>query len=111
MSFEIDPSSDALVIVDVQNDFCPGGALGVPDGDRVVPVLNRYAARFASLGGVVFATRDWHPARTKHFKEHGGRLILFAVPDVVQEVLDFMKLPSILHVAPDEAAARALAAS
>jgi nicotinamidase/pyrazinamidase len=72
MSFQIDPSSDALVIVDVQNDFCPGGALAVPDGDRVVPVLNRYAARFASLGGTVFATRDWHPARTKHFKEHGG---------------------------------------
>ncbi|PYM21291.1 MAG: nicotinamidase [Candidatus Rokuibacteriota bacterium] len=72
MSFQIDPTSDALVIVDVQNDFCPGGALPVPDGDRVVPVLNRYAARFASLGGIVFATRDWHPARTKHFKEFGG---------------------------------------
>ena len=72
MSFQIDPSSDALVIVDVQNDFCPGGALAVQDGDRVVPLLNRYAARFAALGGAVFATRDWHPARTKHFKEYGG---------------------------------------
>jgi nicotinamidase/pyrazinamidase len=68
----IDPARDALVIVDVQNDFCPGGALGVHAGDAVVPVLNRYAERFAAAGAPVFATRDWHPARTKHFKAYGG---------------------------------------
>jgi nicotinamidase/pyrazinamidase len=72
MPFSIDPSRDALVIVDVQNDFCPGGALAVPDGDRVVPALNRYAERFASRGAAVLATRDWHPARTRHFKAWGG---------------------------------------
>ena len=68
----IDPARDALVIVDVQNDFCPGGALGVPGGDAVVPVLNRYAERFAAAGAPVFASRDWHPAGTSHFKAHGG---------------------------------------
>jgi nicotinamidase/pyrazinamidase len=69
---QIDPTRDALVIVDVQNDFCPGGALGVPGGDAVVPVLNRYAERFAAAGAPVFASRDWHPARTSHFKAYGG---------------------------------------
>jgi nicotinamidase/pyrazinamidase len=68
----IDPTRDALVIVDVQNDFCPGGALGVPGGDAVVPVLNRYAERFAAAGAAVFASRDWHPAETTHFASGGG---------------------------------------
>ena len=72
MSIAIDPARDALVIVDVQNDFCPGGALAVRDGDRVVPALNRYAARFATAGAPVFASRDWHPTVTRHFKAHGG---------------------------------------
>ena len=62
----------ALIVVDIQNDFCPGGALPVPEGDRVVPVLNEYAARFAAAGRPVFASRDWHPARTRHFQEFGG---------------------------------------
>lgn len=68
----IDPARDALVIVDIQNDFCPGGALGVPGGDAVVPVLNRYAERFVAAGAPVLASRDWHPAVTTHFKAHGG---------------------------------------
>jgi nicotinamidase/pyrazinamidase len=72
MGLGIDPARDALVIVDVQNDFCPGGALGVPDGDRVVPVLNRYAERFQAAGAAVLASRDWHPRRTRHFQEQGG---------------------------------------
>jgi len=68
----IDPARDALVIVDVQNDFCPGGALGIAGGDAVVPVLNRYAERFVAAGAPVFASRDWHPAETTHFKAGGG---------------------------------------
>ena len=68
----IDPKRDALVIVDVQNDFCPDGALGVRGGHEVVAPLNRYAERFAEAGAAVFASRDWHPRRTRHFKEHGG---------------------------------------
>ena len=62
----------ALMIVDVQNDFCPGGALGVQDGDRVVPVLNRYIEKFAQAGLPILVTRDWHPPRTTHFNTAGG---------------------------------------
>ncbi len=62
----------ALIVVDVQNDFCPGGALAVPEGDRVVPVLNEYIRRFQAAGSPMCATRDWHPRVTRHFKEYGG---------------------------------------
>ena len=61
-----------LLIVDVQNDFCPGGALAVAQGDRVVPVLNRYIEIFSKDKNPVIASRDWHPRQTKHFKECGG---------------------------------------
>jgi nicotinamidase/pyrazinamidase len=63
---------DALIIVDVQNDFCPGGALAVNEGDQVVPVLNRYIEKFTNAGLPIFATRDWHPQRTSHFNTDGG---------------------------------------
>ena len=63
---------DALIIIDVQNDFCPGGALAVPGGDEVVPVLNRYIEKFKRAGLPIFATRDWHPEKTRHFKAYGG---------------------------------------
>ncbi|HEU4346032.1 MAG TPA: nicotinamidase [Candidatus Binatia bacterium] len=63
---------DALILVDVQNDFCPGGALAVKDGDQVVAVLNRYIERFTKAGLPIFATRDWHPERTTHFITGGG---------------------------------------
>jgi len=61
---------DVLVVVDVQNDFCPGGALAVPDGDAVVPVINRLLAHFAH----VVLTQDWHPAGHSSFaSSHAGR--------------------------------------
>ncbi len=63
---------DALLLVDIQNDFCPGGALAVPEGDRIVPVANWYARLFERRGLPVFASRDWHPAQTKHFQAWGG---------------------------------------
>lgn len=62
----------ALILVDVQNDFCPGGALGVPGGDAVVEPLNRAAAAFAAAGLPIIATRDWHPPHTRHFQPFGG---------------------------------------
>jgi nicotinamidase/pyrazinamidase len=62
----------ALVIVDLQNDFCPGGSLAVRQGDAIVPVVNRYIALFTMRGLPVFASRDWHPPVTSHFKEYGG---------------------------------------
>jgi nicotinamidase/pyrazinamidase len=62
----------ALIVVDVQNDFCPGGALGVQNGDEIVPILNRYIDKFRTAGLPVIATRDWHPQKTSHFKSYGG---------------------------------------
>src|SRR5207244_4457544 len=62
----------ALLVVDIQNDFCPGGALGVPDGDAIIPRVNRTIALFERRGLPVLFTRDWHPRVTKHFKEFGG---------------------------------------
>jgi nicotinamidase/pyrazinamidase len=67
-----DERSPALLIVDVQNDFCAGGALAVGGGDEVVPVLNRLADRAAAMGWPVYASRDWHPADSRHFTAHGG---------------------------------------
>ena len=64
--------SDALVIVDVQTDFCPGGALPVPDGDRVVPVLNKWIQRARRSGAMVVASRDWHPPDHMSFAAQGG---------------------------------------
>ncbi len=65
-------NGDALIVVDVQNDFLPGGSLVVPDGDAVVPVLNRYLAGFAARELPVYATRDWHPPNHCSFKAQGG---------------------------------------
>ena len=61
---------EVLIIVDVQNDFCPGGALAVPEGDAIVPAVNRLAAEFAH----VVLTQDWHPAGHSSFASaHPGR--------------------------------------
>jgi nicotinamidase/pyrazinamidase len=62
----------ALIVVDVQNDFCPGGALAVAQGDEVVTPLNRLIEEFLSRGEPVFKSRDWHPPITKHFAAYGG---------------------------------------
>lgn len=63
---------DALVVVDVQNDFLPGGNLAVPGGDEIVPTINRYIERFQEKKLPIFATRDWHPQHHSSFKEKGG---------------------------------------
>ncbi len=65
-------SKDALIIVDVQVDFCPGGALPVPEGDRIIPTVNEYIEMFKIVGQPIFATRDWHPENHISFKENGG---------------------------------------
>ena len=64
--------NSALLIVDVQNDFCPDGALGIAEGDSIIPVLNKYIKIFSAVKLPVFASRDWHPKKTAHFKEFGG---------------------------------------
>jgi nicotinamidase/pyrazinamidase len=62
----------ALLVVDVQNDFCPGGALAVADGDEVIAPLNQLMEEFLERGEPVFKSRDWHPEKTKHFATFGG---------------------------------------
>jgi len=56
---------NALLVVDVQNDFCPGGALETPEGDQIIPTINRLMPTF----DMVIASRDWHPPQSVHFKK------------------------------------------
>ena len=63
---------DALIMVDLQNDFLPGGSLAVPQGDEVIPVMNSYVKTALDHSLPVFATRDWHPPHHSSFLEKGG---------------------------------------
>ncbi len=85
----------ALIVVDVQNDFCPGGALAVAFGDEVVAPLNQLTREFLARGEPVFKSRDWHPRQTKHFAERGGTWPVHCVqntkgaeshPDLIDEI-------------------------
>jgi len=69
MPIKVNPRTDALIVVDVQRDFCPGGSLAVPRGDEVVPVINRL---LALTDWLTVATRDWHPDDHCSFKAQGG---------------------------------------
>jgi nicotinamidase/pyrazinamidase len=68
------PSAEhrALLVVDVQRDFCPGGALPASGCDRILPTINAYVAAAGELGMPIYVSRDWHPAVTTHFKPYGG---------------------------------------
>lgn len=70
---EVLGNGDALLLVDVQNDFCPGGALPIEEGDQVVPVLNRWIAAAKQKGVPVYASRDWHPPEHISFQGCGGQ--------------------------------------
>jgi len=72
MKYRIDKDKDALIIVDVQRDFCSGGALPVPDGEKIIPTLNKYIEKFSKAGALIVATRDWHPPNHMSFKDYGG---------------------------------------
>lgn len=72
---------DALIVVDMQNDFLPGGALAVPGGDEIVSLLNHYISHFHSLELPVVATRDWHPPDHCSFVEQGGTWPAHCVAD------------------------------
>ena len=71
----------ALIVVDVQNDFCPGGTLAVPHGDEVIAPLNKLIDEFLERGDPVFKSRDWHPPTTKHFAVYGGVWPVHCVQD------------------------------
>jgi nicotinamidase/pyrazinamidase len=62
----------ALIVVDVQNDFCPGGSLAVAQGDEVIAPLNQLMKKFLDRGEPVYKTRDWHLPQTNHFAAYGG---------------------------------------
>jgi nicotinamidase/pyrazinamidase len=68
MNMESQFKDAALILVDIQNDFCPGGALAVTEGDAIVAVVNRLMPRFS----LVVSTQDWHPANHVSFKAQGG---------------------------------------
>ncbi len=87
---------DALVIVDLQRDFLPGGALPVPRGDEVVPVVNAYIRLFRGKELSIVATRDWHPPDHCSFREHGG----LWPPHCVQDTLGAQFAPG-LDLPPD----------
>src|SRR6188474_788165 len=72
---------DALVVVDMQIDFCPGGALPIEHGDAVVPVLNRWIAAAADADVPIYASRDWHPAGHLSFRESGGQWPVHCLQD------------------------------
>lgn len=63
----------ALIVADVQNDFCPGGALGVPRGNEIIKTLNHLIKLFLERGDMVVKSRDWHPPNTNHFARFGGK--------------------------------------
>jgi len=63
---------DALIVVDLQNDFLSGGSLAVPNADEIIPVLNRYLEAFQKQALLIIATRDWHPPSHCSFKNRGG---------------------------------------
>ena len=90
---------DALIIVDVQRDFLPGGALPVPDGNKIIPFLNDYIKTFKKLGSTIFATRDWHPPNHLSFKTEGGSWPAHCIQDT--EGAEFgkdLKLPSTIRI-------------
>ena len=74
-------NKQALIVVDVQNDFCPGGTLAVPEGDQVIPPLNKLIDEFLERGDPVYKSRDWHPRITRHFAAYGGTWPVHCVQD------------------------------
>lgn len=68
-------SQDAVIAVDVQNDFCPSGALGIESGDAIEPVLNDWLAKAARQGALAIVSRDWHPVAHCSFEPQGGRAL------------------------------------
>ena len=73
----------ALIVVDVQNDFCPGGSLAVAHGDEVVGPLNKLMKEFLDRGEPVYKTRDWHPPQTNHFAAYGGIWPFHCIQDTI----------------------------
>lgn len=78
---EVLQRGDALIVVDVQKDFCPGGRLPIDHGDDVVPVLNRWIEAATAKGLPIYASRDWHPRCHPSFESEGGPWPVHCVQD------------------------------
>ncbi|HXY57533.1 MAG TPA: nicotinamidase [Methylocystis sp.] len=63
---------DALIVVDVQRDFCPGGALAIAGADEIIPTINRLIGEATAAGAMIVASRDWHPTGHASFRAQGG---------------------------------------
>ncbi len=88
----------ALMIVDLQNDFCPGGALPAPDGDRIVPVINKLMNKF----DVVLASKDWHPVDTVHFEKWPAHCVRETQGAEFHPALDADKINKIFFKGTDD---------
>lgn len=73
--------TDCLMVIDVQNDFCPGGKLAIEEGDAVVPVLNRYIDAAVERYVPVYLSRDWHPIDHISFQDGGGQWPMHCIQD------------------------------
>jgi nicotinamidase/pyrazinamidase len=90
---------DALLVIDIQNDFLPGGRLAVAEGDHVIPVMNNYIDRFIRRQLPVFATRDWHPKNHGSFIKQGGPWPDHCIADSTgAEFARSLHLPTTVHV-------------
>ena len=78
---DLNPEKDALLIVDVQIDFCPGGALPIPEGDKIIPVLNRWIERCLEEKVLCIFSRDFHPLKHPSFITEGGPWPVHCVQD------------------------------
>ena len=96
--------SRALVIVDFQNDFCPGGALAVPDGDAIAGRVNELAG--SGEFDLVVATRDWHPPDHGSFAQHGGPWPVHCVAGTPGADLHHALDPTPIHAVVDKGRAR-----
>lgn len=94
-------SGDALIIIDVQNDYLPGGVLGVARGRDAIPVINEYIGRFDDNHLQIFALRDWHPEKHCSFQAQGGRWPMHCVADTFGAAFpDELALPADALVLP-----------
>ena len=88
-------ASSALIVVDVQRDFLPNGALAVLQGDGILPILQQYVACFHAQGLPIIATRDWHPSTHCSFESQGGRWPVHCVQQTTgAEIHPALKLPA-----------------
>jgi len=86
---------DALLITDIQVDFLPGGALPVTEGDKIVPVINKYVSKFKAADAHIIASRDWHPPNHISFKDKGGPWPPHCIRDTQgSEFSSALKLPN-----------------